>query len=240
MLKKPSNFVLTRSEPATYLRQYVSAQDTTGSPPRRRAQMWHHLFVAPCASLRHRSGRGASWRAWGERVKWSAFLNILMSHDLLNDSKTRCSLSTSILAAVLCILVGGCGVPLEEQKAHIRKHSLPFQVLSMQAFLETWGKPTYVHQETTQFYPVKSGNYVPRFRTSLGEPPSGWDASVVSEPAIFLGYTDRGELLGFIDSRLVYREQLTASQIHEIGKNWQHEAIFKTRLETDFQAPPKP
>jgi hypothetical protein len=172
-------------------------------------------------------------------VKWSAFLNILVSRLFINNSRRQNSF-LPVLTAILCILVSGCGVPLEEQKSHIRKHSLPFQVLSMQAFLETWGKPTYVHQETTQFYPVKSGNYVPRFRAPLGEPPPGWDASVVSEPAIFLGYTDRGELLGFIDNRLVYREQLTASQIHGIGKNWQHEAIFKTRLETDFQASPKP
>ena len=238
MLKKTPSFVLARSQPATYL-QYVSAQDTAGSPTRRRAQTWRHLFVTPCALLRPRSGRGASWRAWGGRVKWSAFLNILVSRLFINNSRRQNSFFP-VLTAILCILVSGCGVPLEEQKAHIRKHSLPFQVLSMQAFLETWGKPTYVHQETTQFYPVKSGNYVPRFRAPLGEPPPGWDASVVSEPAIFLGYTDRGELLGFIDSRLVYREQLTASQIHEIGKSWQHEAIFKTRLETDFQAPPKP
>ena len=172
-------------------------------------------------------------------MKWSAFLNILVSRLFINNSRRQNSF-LPVLTAILCILVSGCGVPLEEQKSHIRKHSLPFQVLSMQAFLETWGKPTYVHQETTQFYPVKSGNYVPRFRAPLGEPPAGWDASVVSEPAVFLGYTDRGELLGFIDNRLVYREQLTASQIHEIGKNWQHEAIFKTGLETDFQASPKP
>jgi hypothetical protein len=145
-----------------------------------------------------------------------------------------------VLVMVILAVMGGCAVPLEEQKSHIRKNSLPFQVLTTQAFFETWGKPTYVHQEHTQFYPVKTGNYVPRFRAPLGEAPPGWDASVVSEPAVFLGYVDRGELLGFIDDHLVYREQMTASQIHEIGKNWQHEAIFKTRLETDLSASPKP
>ena len=31
---------------------YASAQDTAGSPSRRRAQSWRHLFVTPCASLR--------------------------------------------------------------------------------------------------------------------------------------------------------------------------------------------
>lgn len=138
---------------------------------------------------------------------------------------------------ILIILLTGCGgVPLNEQKAQIQKRELTFHTLSTRAFLETWGQPTYVHQENTQFYPVKTGNYIPRFRAPLGEPPSGWDASIVSEPAVFLGYPDRGELLGFIEDRLVYREQLTAAQIHEIGKQWKHEAIFKTRLETDLSS----
>ena len=100
------------------------------------------------------------------------------------------------------------------------------------------GQPTYVHQENTQFYPVKTGNYIPRFRTPLGEAPPGWDASIVSEPAVFLGYAERGELLGFVEDSMVYREQMTAAQIHEIGKKWQHEAIFRTRLETDLSASP--
>ena len=151
------------------------------------------------------------------------------------------SYSSAVVCAITAFLfIQGCAVPLEEQKAHIRKNSIPFRVLSTRAFLETWGAPTYVHQETTQFYPVKTGNYVPRFRAPLGEAPSGWDASVVSEPAVFFGYVDRGELLGFIDDQLVYREQMAGSQVHEVGKKWQHEAIFKTRLETDFQTSPKP
>jgi hypothetical protein len=173
------------------------------------------------------------------RPRWMAFLNVIISRRLFIHSNRLSSVSLFLLAAMLLILEG-CAVPLEEQKAHIRKNSLPFQVLTTQAFLETWGKPTYAHQENTQFYPVKTGNYVPRFRAPLGETPPGWDASVVSEPAVFLGYVDRGELLGFIDDHLVFREQMTASQIHEIGKNWQHEAIFKTRLETDLSASPKP
>jgi len=55
---------------------------------------------------------------------------------------------------------------------------------------------------------------------------------------VFLAYAERGELLGFIEDRMVYREQMTAAQIHEIGKKWQHEAIFRTRLETDLSASP--
>ncbi len=183
-------------------------------------------------------GRVLAHLGWAGGVV--GLLNILMSRHYINNSRRQDSFLPIFLAAILVVLVSGCAVPLEEQKAHIRKHNLPFHVLSARAFLETWGKPTYAHQENTQFYPVKSGNYVPRFRAPLGEPPPGWDATVVSEPAIFLGYVDRGELLGFIDDRLVYREQMAASQIHEIGRNWQHEAIFKTRLETDGQGSAKP
>jgi len=143
------------------------------------------------------------------------------------------------LTTLLIGLLAGCSsVPLNEQKALIQKRQYTFHVLTMRAFLELWGQPTYVHQENTQFYPVKTGNYIPRFRTPLGEAPPGWDASIVSEPAVFLAYAERGELLGFIEDRMVYREQMTAAQIHEIGKKWQHEAIFRTRLETDLSASP--
>jgi len=45
-------------------------------------------------------------------------------------------------------------------------------------------------------------------------------------------------LLGFVEDSMVYREQMTAAQIHEIGKKWQHDAIFRTRLETDLSASP--
>ena len=48
----------------------------------------------------------------------------------------------------------------------------------------------------------------------------------------FLGYPDRGELLGFLNDRLVYRERLSADEIHAIGKMWKRESMFKTRLET--------
>ena len=197
-----------------------------------------NFVLASHKASMHLNGYASAFRSL--RPRWKAFLNIRISRRFPVALKTQWSLSLFALAAVLLIFFEGCGVPLEEQKAHIRKNALPLQVLTIQAFLETWGKPTYVHRENTQFYPVKTGNYVPRFRAPLGEVPAGWDTSVVSEPAVFLGYVDRGQLLGFINDHLVYREQLSAAQIHEIGKTWQHEAIFKTRLETDLSLPPKP
>lgn len=138
---------------------------------------------------------------------------------------------------LLLLSLAACArLSLDEQTAAIRQGRLPLHALTVEAFLRTWGKPVYVHREHTQFFPVKNGNYVPRFRAPLGEPPPGWDATVVSEPALFLAYPDHGELLGFIDNRLVYREQLSSAQVHEVGKTWEHDALFKTRLETDPRA----
>ena len=37
---------------------------------------------------------------------------------------------------------------------------------------------------------------------------------------------------GFLNDRLVYRERLSADEIHAIGKMWKRESMFKTRLET--------
>jgi len=84
-----------------------------------------------------------------------------------------------------------------------------------------------------QFFPVENGNYIPLFRIPPGEPPPGWDSTVVSGEARFLGYADRGELLGFLEDRLVYREHLSSEKIHAIGKVWKEEALFKTRPEKE-------
>ena len=62
--------------------------------------------------------------------------------------------------------------------------------------------------------------------------PNGWDSTIVSEESIFFGYPDRGELLGFISDRLIYREAVPAEEVHAIGKMWKRDALFKTRLET--------
>jgi len=138
---------------------------------------------------------------------------------------------------VLMMLVSACGAfvlpSLEEQKARIQRDEIRFHTLTSAAFLDTWGIPTYEHQEQMQFFPVESGNFIPRFRTPPGEPPPGWDSTVVSGEARFLGYADRGELLGFLEDRLVYREQLPSETIHAIGKLWKREELFKTRVERE-------
>ncbi|MEK6619069.1 MAG: hypothetical protein AABY90_10285, partial [Nitrospirota bacterium] len=61
-----------------------------------------------------------------------------------------------------------------------------------------------------------------------------------SEEALFLGYADRGERRGFLEDRLVYREQMPAEKIHAVGKQWKREELFKTRLETpSAPSPPR-
>jgi hypothetical protein len=35
----------------------------------------------------------------------------------------------------------------------------------------------------------------------------------------------------FFEERLVYREALTAAQLHELGRSWQHEDKFRSRFE---------
>lgn len=137
----------------------------------------------------------------------------------------------------LPVSCGWVSIPgLEEQKARIRSSDIVFQQLTSQAFLETWGKPSYEHREVTQFFPVRSGAWVPRFRVPLGEPPEGWLSSVQTGPGHFMLYADRGELLGFLGDRLVYREQVAADQVKAIKKLWDREALFRSSLEL----PPPP
>lgn len=149
-----------------------------------------------------------------------------------------------VLVAWFSLAGGACGLyslpPLEEQKARILSNQITLKALTAQAFIETWGEPTYAHSESMQFFPVTDGNYIPRFRVPLGEVPPGWDNSVVSERALFLGYADHGELLGFLEERLVYREQMPAEQIHAIAAQWKREELFKTRLEAPAARPPSP
>ncbi|MES4786808.1 MAG: hypothetical protein C4294_14385 [Nitrospiraceae bacterium] len=147
--------------------------------------------------------------------------------------KPRTSLAlrpVSVLLVLLLLPLEACVPSLEEQKARLRNGEIYLQVLTSKAFLEIWGPPTYEHRELMQFFQVQNGNYVPRFRVPLGEAPEGWESAVVSEPAYFLGYADRG----------VYRERMSAEQVHEVGKQWKREALFKTRLETGRPTPLKP
>ena len=141
------------------------------------------------------------------------------------------------VVAALFMFVAACsGLTLEEQKTQIRDNKIHFEGLTSQAFLETWGKPAYTHRERTQFFVLDNGNSMPRFRVPIGEVPDGWGSKTISDDALFYGYPDRGELLGFAEGRLVYREQVSADEIHKIGKAWAYEGRFKTRL--DSSGPP--
>ena len=161
-----------------------------------------------------------------------------------SPSSTRFPSALLLLLAWCSLSGGACSLPslppLEEQKARILSNQIALRALTSQAFIETWGQPTYIHYESTQFFPVANGNYIPRFRVPVGEYPPEWDDSIVSEQALFLGYPDRGELLGFIEKRLVYREQMPAEQIHAIAAQWKREELFKTRLEAPPARSPSP
>ena len=124
---------------------------------------------------------------------------------------------------------------LVEQEAMILDRDIQLNALSLQAFLNTWGPPNYGSREYTEFYPVENGNWIPQFRVPLGEPPPGWTHAVVREEGQFLGYVDRGELLGFVAHELVFRERLSPEEIHRIGKNWSTKSRFRTNLERLYQ-----
>lgn len=143
-----------------------------------------------------------------------------------------------VVAAMFFSVLACSELTLEQQKAQIRDNKIHFEGLTVQAFLETWGKPVYTHRERMQFYTLDDGNSVPRFRAPMGEAPQGWSTGIISEDSTFFGYPERGELLGFVHGRLVYREQMPAAEIHSIAKAWAHEDRFKTRLETPAPATP--
>jgi len=140
---------------------------------------------------------------------------------------------TLVVVATLFLSVTACAGPtLQEQKKQILDNKIHFKGLTSQAFLETWGTPTYTHRERVQFYTLEDGNSIPRFRVPLGEVPQGWTTVIIFDDSLFFGYAERGELLGFAEGRLVYRETLPAAEIHSIGKNWAREDQFKSRLES--------
>lgn len=142
-----------------------------------------------------------------------------------------------LAAAGLTVLLLGTGCSLtrmpslNEQAARIASQDIRLGELTREAFLQAWGRPTYQLRQRTQFYPVRDGNLIPQFRVPLGEAPDGWEPAIMSEEAVFYGYDERGELLGFIDNRLVFREQLSPEEIHAIGKSWAYNRQFRTSLE---------
>ncbi len=147
-----------------------------------------------------------------------------------------------ILFAILALTAESCGPPfvlppLDRQKTSLASGEIKLHALSSKAFLETWGQPTYAYRARTQFFPLDSGNFIPHFRVTTGEPPPGWDSTTVLEQALFLAYADRGEVLGFIDSRLVYREQMPTDQVLAIVRWWKSEDLSRTGLEKALLAP---
>ena len=136
-----------------------------------------------------------------------------------------------VLVAIGSIL--SCsGMPaLEEQERHVRNNELVLQQVTPRAFVGAWGAPTYQHVEFMQFFGMKDDSLIPRSRLAIGEPPRGWEGGIEVGDALFLAYPDHGWLVVFFEERLVYREALTAAQLHELGRNWQHEDKFRSRFE---------
>lgn len=147
------------------------------------------------------------------------------------DCASRVTVAVLLLGCLVA-MTACSGPTLAEQKAQILDNKIHFEGLSIQAFLETWGKPAYSHRERMQFFTLDNGNSIPRFRTPMGEAPQGWSTAIISADSVFFGYPDRGELLGFAEGRLVYREKVPADEVHALGKTWAREDLFKTRLET--------
>ena len=136
-----------------------------------------------------------------------------------------------VLVAIGSIL--SCsGMPaLEEQERHVQNNELVLHQLTPRAFVGAWGPPTYQRAEFMQFFGMKDDELIPRSRLAIGEPPRGWEVRIEAGDALFLAYPDHGWLVVFFEERLVYREALTAAQLHELGRSWQHEDKFRSRFE---------
>jgi hypothetical protein len=142
--------------------------------------------------------------------------------------------STRVTLAML-LLFGGCAGPsLEEQKRQIQNQNLQLRLLTSEAFLGTWGHPTYQYEALVQFYPLNDGQLVPSFLVPTGEAPPNWDSTILSGVGRFFAYADQGEVLGFLDNRLVYRAHVLSADVHRLGKVWAAELKFRTRTEAEF------
>lgn len=139
--------------------------------------------------------------------------------------------------AALCVLlamgsaVSCSGMPIEEQARHVRANELLFHQLTSEAFIVAWGPPAYQRTEFMQFFGTEDDSLTPRSRLASGEPPRGWKGHFESGEGLFLAYPDQGWLVVFLEKRLIYREALTAAQLHALGRSWQYEDRFRSRLE---------
>jgi hypothetical protein len=128
--------------------------------------------------------------------------------------------------------MSGCtGLSLVEQEQKILNNDLMLRKLEPRAFVRAWGMPTYQRMEFMPFFGMKDGSLVPRSRLPVGASPPGWEAGVDAGEALFLAYPDRGWLIVFLDEVFVYREELSAEKLHEIGRAWAHEDKFRTKIE---------
>ena len=120
---------------------------------------------------------------------------------------------------------------LDQQKQLVQQGDYRIHQLSPRAFVETWGEPTYTHQQFTHFFGMQDGQLIPQSRMALGESPQGWETGLAAGDALFLAYADRGQYLVFLEEMLVYHEAMTPEKVHAVGKTWKYESQFKTRLE---------
>ena len=97
-------------------------------------------------------------------------------------------------------------------------------------FVETWGDPTYTHQQFTHFFGMQDGRLIPQARLALGSPAGGKQGW---RQAMRCSRVCRSWVLpGFLEGVLVYHEAMTAEKVHAVGKTWKYESQFKTRLES--------
>jgi hypothetical protein len=143
----------------------------------------------------------------------------------------RC-MDAGLWLAVGFLCAACSGLPsLAQQKRLVEAGDFKIHQLTPTAFVETWGPPTYAHQQFTHFFAMQGGRLIPQARMALGESPQGWETGLAAGDALFLGYADRGQYLVFLDEALVYQEAMAAEKIHAVGKTWKYESQFKTRLE---------
>jgi hypothetical protein len=115
------------------------------------------------------------------------------------------------MSAVIASLLAACpGLPsLDQQKRLVTQGDFRIHQLTPRAFVETWGPPTYSHQQFTHFFGMQDGRLIPQARMALGESPQGWETGLEAGDAVFLAYADHGQYLVFLDERLVYQEAMT-------------------------------
>ena len=157
---------------------------------------------------------------------------------VIREARERVRMTCVMLGLFTLLVTIGCQElpPLSEQERLVQNRQLTVLQITPKAVVNVWGKPVYHHSEFTQFFVMPDKTMIPRSRVAVGEAPVGWEAGFEAGEGVFLGYPDQGWLLVFFEDRLVYREELKAEEVHTLGKVWQHEERFKTRLDG---APPR-